>query len=104
MTRCFTLVGCCILPVFFFFIRKVQKPKTKVSLNGVLGRSAQKGNLQSTLNLYKIKAEDQQRITAAATVKRSKAEEKLEELISKPSTASMQFVKHLMSKELKSGV
>lgn len=86
-----------------FSIRKTQKPKTKVSLKGVLNRSAQKGNLQSTLNLYQIKAEDQERISAVKTVVRTKAEEKLEELISRPSTATMQFMKHLVAKEIKMG-
>ncbi|XP_067935139.1 protein MCM10 homolog isoform X2 [Watersipora subatra] len=93
---CFTYGGKC-------YSTKPQKPKTKVSLKGVLNRFEQKGHMQSTLKLYQIKAEDEKRISAAAAAKQTKAEEHLEELISRPTTASMQFVKHLVSKTLEPG-
>ena len=71
-----------------------------MNLTGIMQRSKQKGNVQSTLNLFNIRPEDHERLTAIKQEESNKATKNLENLIAKPSTASMQFVKHLITKEI----
>lgn len=80
-----------------------QSSKTGVSLKSVLNRSQQKGNLSSIMNLHNLRKESQADLLSGDSKAKTKAERHLEELITKPSTASMHFMKHLINKEVKGG-
>lgn len=70
----------------------------------MLNHSVKKGNLESTLKLYNIKAEDKKKLEetrARHAQHKSKADQNLEELVSRPTTATMQFMTHLIKKEFK---